>query len=94
MFRLWAKIWKDNHLIMDTVICNAQMDLTRTKKIFQAIDTACDEFNISHPIWFESTKREFIRFNRVRFGKDNYIEEIEFDYFEIHVIEEDEYFFH
>ena len=22
MFRLWGKIWKDNHLLKDTVICD------------------------------------------------------------------------
>ena len=29
MFRMWAKIFKDNHLLKDTVICNEKED-TRT----------------------------------------------------------------
>lgn len=33
MFRLWGKIWKDNHLLKDTVICDDSED-TRTHKIF------------------------------------------------------------
>ena len=34
MFRLWAKIFKENHLLKDVVICNDQED-TRTHKVFQ-----------------------------------------------------------
>ena len=36
MFRLWGKIWKDNHMIKDTVICDDSED-TRTHKIFHAL---------------------------------------------------------
>ncbi len=34
MFRLWAKIFKENRLIKDVVICNDQED-TRTHKDFK-----------------------------------------------------------
>ena len=34
MFRLWGKIWTDNHMMKDTVICN-DTDDTRTHKIFR-----------------------------------------------------------
>ena len=47
MFRLWAKIFKENHLLKDVVICNDQED-TRTHKVFQALDEACYESG-SHP---------------------------------------------
>ena len=36
MFRLWGKIWKDNRMIKDTVICDDSKD-TRTHKIFHAL---------------------------------------------------------
>ena len=42
MFRLWAKIFKENHLLKDVMICNDQED-TRTHKVFQALD----EFGLS-----------------------------------------------
>ena len=35
MFRLWAKEFKDNHLLRDTTICDSSDD-TRTHKIFHA----------------------------------------------------------
>lgn len=88
MFRMWAKIFKDNHLIKDTVICNDMQD-TRTHKVFQALDEICYEFDLGKPIWLDATITEFKRHDKARFTQDNFIEHIDFDYLEIHVIEED-----
>lgn len=88
MFRLWAKIIKDNHLLKDTVICNDSED-TRTHKVFHAIEEACYEFDLGKPIWLDSTISEFKRHDKARFTADNFIESIEFDYMEIQIIEED-----
>ena len=49
MFRLWGKIFKENRLVKDTVICDDSED-TRTHKIFHALDAICYEFNLSKPI--------------------------------------------
>ena len=87
MFRLWGKIWKENHLIQDTVICDESED-TRTHKIFHALDEICYEFDLSKPIWLDHNIKEFQRHDKTRFGKDNFVESIEFDYLEIHIIEE------
>ena len=88
MFRLWAKIIKDNHLLKDTVICDDSED-TRTHKVFHAIEEACYEFDLGTPIWLDSTISEFKRHDKARFTADNFIESIEFDYMEIQIIEED-----
>lgn len=88
MFRLWAKIMKDNHLIKDTVICNDSDD-TRTHKVFDALDKITYAFDLGKPIWLDSTVEEFKRHDKARFTQDNFIEEIDFDFLEIHVIEED-----
>ncbi len=88
MFRMWAKIFKDNHLMKDTVICNDLPD-TRTHKIFNALDEICYEFDLGKPIWLDSTISEFKRHSKARFFQDNFIEAIDFDYLEIQVIEED-----
>ena len=87
MFRLWVKIFKDNRMLKDTVICDDSDD-TRTHKIFHALEEACYEFDLSKPIWLDSTVAEFRRHSKARFYQDNFIESIEFDYMEIHVIEE------
>lgn len=88
MFRLWAKIIKDNHLLRDTVIVNDSAD-TRTHKVFAAIDDICREFDLGKPIWLDATIADFKRHAKTRFTQDNFIESIDFDYLEIHVIEED-----
>lgn len=88
MFRLWAKEFKDNRMLRDTVICDDRSD-TRTHKIFQALDEVCYQFDLGKPIWLDATVAEFKRHDKARFTQDNFIEPIEFDYLEIHVIEED-----
>ena len=40
MFRLWGKIWKDNHMLQDTVVCDDSDD-TRTHKIFHGLEEIC-----------------------------------------------------
>ena len=89
MFRLWAKIWKENHLLKDIVIENSEPSLNRTRKVFAAIDSICYEFDLSKPFWLDSTIREFKEHDKARFSQDNFMDEIDFDFLEIQVIEED-----
>lgn len=91
MFRLWAKIWKDNRMLNDTVICD-ESNLRRTQKVFAALDRAVVAFDLSRPIWLDKTVKEFQTHNRARFYQDNFIETIEFDYLEIEIIEEDDFY--
>ena len=85
--RIWGKLWKNNHLLRDTVITN-ESDDTRTHKIFQSLDEICLEFDLGKPIWLDSTIREFQRHSRTRFYQDCFIEDIDFDYLELQIIEE------
>lgn len=87
MFRLWGKIWKDNRMVGDTVI-EEESDDTRTHKIFRALDEICHTFDLSKPIWLDANIADFKRHSKTRFGQDSFIEEIEFDYLEIQVLEE------
>ena len=86
--RIWFKIWKDNHLLQETTI-EANSGETRTHKIFKALEECCYEFNLSQPIWLDYTIKDFKKHARAKFTSDAFIESIEFDYLEIHVIEED-----
>ena len=89
MFRMWCKIFTDNHLIKDTVIINDNPDITRTKKVLDGVNEACRLFDLSNPIWLDKTINEFKRHDKARFYQDNFVEGIDFDFLEIHVIEED-----
>jgi hypothetical protein len=89
MFRLWGKVFKENRMVKDMVYCNDNVDLNRTKKVFEGLAEICTEFDLPNPIWLENTIEEFKRHSKCRFRSDNFVEEISFDYLEIHVIEED-----
>lgn len=88
MFRLWAKEWKDNHMLMDMTVENEKED-TRTHKIFEALDEVCYAFDLGKPIWLDSNISEFKRHAKTRFYQDNFVEHISFDFLEIQMIEED-----
>ena len=88
MFRIWCKLIKDNHLLKDHTVCN-DSDAARTQKVFAALTELCSEFDLSEPIWLDSNIRDFQRHAKTRFYQDSFMEEIEFDYLEFHVIEED-----
>ncbi len=88
MFRLWAKIYKNNHMLNDMVVSNDDPDMSRTAKIFSAVDEICLAFDLSSPIWLETTVKDFQRHDKTRFYSDNFVDSIDFDYLEIHVIEE------
>ena len=76
-------------MLRDMVVCNDNAQMTRTHKIFAALDEICNEFDLSKPIWLDATVADFKKHDRTRFTQDNFIEAIDFDFFEIHVIEED-----
>ena len=73
--RIWFKMMKNNHLLRDTTITD-ESDETRTHKVF-------------HAIWLEANVNEFKRHAKTRFTQDSFIEQIDFDFLEMQVIEED-----
>jgi len=87
--RIWVKVFDDNaHMLQsETIEDNSQE--TRTHKIFHALEEACYRLDLAKPIWLDSNVEEFKRLAKTRFYQDNFVEEIEFDYMELHVIEED-----
>lgn len=88
MFRMWGKVWKENHLLKDTVICLTDYSMSRTQMVFQALEDICYQFDLSRPIWLDANVRAFKRHAKTRFSQDNFVEGIDFDYLEIQVIEE------
>lgn len=89
MFRLWAKEFKENRMIRDITISDADTGKNRTKKVFDAVDEVCCTFDLGKPIWLDANIEEFKQRDKTRFYQDNFIESIPFDFLEIHVIEED-----
>ena len=77
--RIWFKMMKGTHLIKDMTVTD-ESDDTRTHKIFKALDEVCYAFDLG---------KEFKRHAKTRFTQDCFIEHVDFDFLEMHVIEED-----
>ena len=87
MFRLWVRLFENNHMLRDTVI-EDDRDETRTHKVMDSLEKACYEFDLPKPIWLKNNVRDFQIHAKCRFTKDSFIEEVPFDYMEIQVLEE------
>ena len=85
--KIWGTIWKDGHLLRDTVKENVTED-TRTHRVFALLREIALEFDLEVPQWLDSNIADFQRTSKTRFTQDSFIEQIEFDYLEIQIIEE------
>ena len=88
MFRLWAKEWKGGRIVRHMTVEDFSAD-TRTHKVFHALTKVCYEFDLPEPIWLDKNVKHFQRQGKCRFGRDNFVEEIPFDFLEIEILEED-----
>lgn len=89
MFRIWGKLMKENKLVKDMVVEIEDYTISRTQKVYQALDEICYTFDLAKPIWLETNKEDFIRQSRTRFTRDSFVEDIDFDYLDFQVIEEE-----
>ena len=86
--RIWFREIKDSRPLQNQILEDLSED-TRTHKVFGAIEKICHDWDLAVPIWLDSNVAEFKRRSVTRFNQDNFIDEIEFDYLEIRVLEED-----
>ena len=86
--KIWFKIMKDSKLLAQETIVDDGYD-TRTHKIMNAIAEACQRFDLEQPYWLKKNEQEFLASAKTRFTPNNFIEEVDFDYLEILVLEED-----
>lgn len=85
--KIWFKMFSDARIIKAETVEITDED-TRTHKIFKGLEEICNMFDLANPIWLESNINEFKQSSKTRFGKDNFVEEIEFDYLEMQILEE------
>ncbi len=88
MFRLMGTLYKNSKILKDTVLCD-ETGNRRTQKVFNSLEAICYSFDLEKPIWLESNLSDFKQHSKTRFYQDNFIEDVDFDYLEIRVIEED-----
>ena len=86
--RIWFRQFKENHMLCDLTVSDCEND-TRTHKVLRALEKACNEMDLSVPVWLDINIADFKRNAKCRFSQDSFIEPVEFDYLEMQVIEED-----
>lgn len=90
MFRLWGKIYKNNKIVNDTVIrIDSKKDSTEAK-VSSAVNEMCVIFDLQQPLWFNVNYKDIEQFGLTTFSSDHFIESIDFDYFEVEIIEDDD----
>lgn len=89
MFRVWGRIFKDNRMLKDTVAIIDDISMTRTHKVFAALDQICVDLDLAKPIWLDSNIDEFKKISRTRFTRDSFVEPVDFDFLDFYTIEED-----
>lgn len=89
MFRISGTLVKNNKFMQEHIICIESDTMTRTQKVYHALDEICYQFDLAKPVWLKSNQTDFIQHAGTRFTQDNFIEHIEFDYLNFQIIEED-----
>ncbi len=89
MFRIWGKVMKNSRFLHDKVVEIDDRSMSKSDKIDMAIDECCMTFDLQKPMWFDKNTKELRQFSRTSFHGDQFIEAVDFDYFEIEIIEED-----
>lgn len=88
MIRLWGKIMKSNKIISQMESEYKYDDLEYQEQLKYCIGEICREMDIQKPYWLNSNLKEYNKYKKTSFTQDNFIEEIEFDKFEIEVLDE------
>lgn len=86
--KLWGKIINKNNIIKNHIIELNIDKLTDIKLLSEGIEALCNHFDISNPIWMSKNTADIDLISKTRFNAQHFIEEIDFDCFEIEVIHE------
>ncbi|WP_133628171.1 hypothetical protein [Fonticella tunisiensis] len=87
VIRLWGKIIKDNKIMeQQEYTCSEEMNYQQQLK--RCITEICYKLDIQKPYWLPKNLEEYNKYKKTSFYQDNFIEEIDFDRFEIIVLEE------
>ena len=89
MYRLWGKIISRNSIVQQyTAECN-DTDLSKEECLNICIDQICNAFDIQKPLWLPLNKRDYKNYGSTQFRADCFMEEIDYDFFEIEYIKEE-----
>lgn len=88
MIKLWGKIILDNKIKNQHVEVCDDSDIEYQDQLKSCILKLCYHFDMEKPYWLERNLKEYNKLKRTSFTQDNFVDMIQFDRFEIEVIEE------
>jgi hypothetical protein len=87
MFRLWGKVYKSNQIIKDIVIENEDTSLSKEALTNDCLEKICYKFDLQKPMWLNDNLKDYPKYGKTAFKQDHFIEQIDFDYLEIEIID-------
>lgn len=87
MLRIWGKLIKDSRIIKDEVV-ESNIEGTYQENLKECIIQLCYKFDLSKPYWLPANVNEYNKRLKTSFNQHNFMEEIEFDKFEIEELKE------
>ncbi len=83
--RLYGKIIKDTRLIREALVDEDDDNLNYRDKLEKCFVNLCREIDIPVPLWIKKNTKEFGAFRRTFFSKEQFVEIVNFDRFEIRI---------
>jgi hypothetical protein len=83
--RLYGRIVKDTKLIREAVAHEEDENASYRDRLERCFIDLCREIDIPVPIWMKKNTKEFAVFRRTFFSKEQFIEKVDFDRFEMRI---------
>lgn len=87
MFRLYGKVVKNNAIVNHHVVAIDDPSMDPPTKLKRALEGLCDYFDIENPLWQSDHTKGIRQVGKAKFIRHHFIDDIDFDYFEIEIIE-------
>ncbi|ADK13562.1 hypothetical protein [Clostridium ljungdahlii] len=88
MLKIWGKLVKHNKIVKDEVVA-LEGGENYQENLKSCILELCRKFDIEKPYWLPANLEEYNRRSKTSFNSDNFIDEFEFDKFEIEEIDDE-----
>jgi len=83
--KIWAITKKNNKIVLDMIVENSAIEIDGISKLIAIV---CEEFDIGKPLILSKNMMELSEFGRTVFYPADFIESIDFDTFEVEIVED------
>jgi len=88
MVRTWGKLIKNNRIQNHETI-STEYSPNSDDNLNLIVEQLCDKLDISRPLILSKNIKEMIKFGQTKFFKDDFIETIHYDRFELEILREE-----